>query len=63
MMENDGEEITGDTGTKTFLTPELFLGNQVLGKAADIWATGITFYILAFGKPPFDGKTLDQLKD
>lgn len=48
MMDDDGEEITGETGTKTFLAPELFLGKQVNGKGTDIWAAGITIYMLAF---------------
>jgi [calcium/calmodulin-dependent protein kinase] kinase len=59
MIEGNEEEIMGDMGTKTFLPPEHFLGKQVKGRLADIWASGITFYMLAFGSPPFKGKTLD----
>jgi [calcium/calmodulin-dependent protein kinase] kinase len=49
MIENEDEEIKGETGTKTFLPPEVFEGKIVKGKSADIWAAGITFYLLSFG--------------
>jgi serine/threonine protein kinase len=59
---NDQDEIQGEAGTKSFLTPEHFLGKAVKGQKADIWAAGATFYQLAFGKTPFFAKTLDELK-
>lgn len=61
-LKNDQDEIQGETGTKSFLTPEHFQGKTIKGQKADIWATGVTFYQLAFGKTPFFAKTLDELK-
>jgi serine/threonine protein kinase len=57
--DTEDDEITGDTGTKSFLPPEVLLGKaNIKGKAADIWATGVTFFFLSFGKMPFTGKNL-----
>jgi [calcium/calmodulin-dependent protein kinase] kinase len=53
MMEDNQDEIQGEQGTKSFLTPEHYEGKTVKGKSADIWAIGVTFYLLAFGKQPF----------
>lgn len=45
-----------------FLSPEHFQGKKVKGKAADIWASGITFYKLGVGEMPFKGRNLEDLK-
>ncbi|CAD8118493.1 unnamed protein product [Paramecium sonneborni] len=55
--------IQGDVGTKAFLPPEAFKTSQVKGKPADIWATGITFFILTQGQHPFPAKNVQQLKE
>jgi [calcium/calmodulin-dependent protein kinase] kinase len=61
---HEGEDIVGQTGTKAFLPPEVFAGVGVVkGRSADIWATGITFFMLSFGYPPFFAKTVDKLKE
>lgn len=64
MIESTEKDlIQGEIGTKSFLPPEIYKNNQVKGKPADIWATGITFYMIAVGRSPYNAKTLQQLKE
>src|SRR5690606_35726600 len=46
--------INNTYGTKMFFSPESFTKNKYDGKMCDIWALGITFYIILFGKHPFN---------
>jgi serine/threonine protein kinase len=53
MMQED-DEIEGQQGTPAFFSPELCRGEGgVHGKAVDVWALGVTFYCLKFGRLPF----------
>ncbi|KAM3139239.1 hypothetical protein pb186bvf_008649 [Paramecium bursaria] len=64
MIESTEKDlIQGEIGTKTFLPPEIYKNHQVKGKPADIWATGITLYMIAVGRSPYNAKTLQQLKE
>lgn len=62
-----GEEAnisSGTTGgTPAFRAPEtLVLGQNVYcGKAADVWALGVTLYSLVYGNVPFFGETVPFL--
>ncbi|XP_057381718.2 calcium/calmodulin-dependent protein kinase kinase 2-like [Daphnia carinata] len=53
--EFDGSEdvlLDNTVGTPAFVAPEQLAG-QFYGKAADIWAMGITLYVLIYGILPF----------
>jgi len=54
-------------GTRLFMAPEIVGKNVPLegysGKAADIWAMGVTFYALAFHCLPFYHESLLELYD
>lgn len=46
--------LDNTVGTPAFVAPEQLTG-QFYGKAADIWAMGITLYVLIYGILPFSG--------
>jgi [calcium/calmodulin-dependent protein kinase] kinase len=45
-------------GTPAFLAPEVCAGKNYDGAAVDIWALGVTLYMMLFGTVPFLGNTL-----
>lgn len=47
------EKVSGVTGTQVFMAPEISNTNYD-GKPVDIWALGITVYVLVYGQYPFD---------
>ncbi len=49
------------TGTINYLSPELIKGQMI--KELDEWACGILMYYLLVGRPPFDGKTENEVFD
>ncbi|KAK1827916.1 kinase-like domain-containing protein [Podospora conica] len=57
MFEKDDEMRTAKpAGSPAFLPPELCVAKHgdVSGKAADIWAMGVSLYCLRYGKIPFE---------
>eukprot|EP00759_Apiculatamorpha_spiralis_P013360 PhF_6_TR20010/c0_g1_i8/m.29219/K07359/CAMKK2; calcium/calmodulin-dependent protein kinase kinase 2 len=51
--------VHGLQGTPLFFAPEMIEGtNGFHGKATDVWALGVTWYLLAYGCLPFAGDTL-----
>eukprot|EP01062_Namystynia_karyoxenos_P062908 TRINITY_DN55762_c0_g1_i1.p1 TRINITY_DN55762_c0_g1~~TRINITY_DN55762_c0_g1_i1.p1 ORF type:complete len:1039 (+),score=290.03 TRINITY_DN55762_c0_g1_i1:109-3225(+) len=57
----DDQEIEDTQGTPAFLTPEQVAMQKVPGKMTDLWALGVTVYILCFGKLPYHGDNLQEL--
>ena len=54
---------TQRTGTIMFFAPELFLlDNNVNGFSTDVWALGITIFLMVHGYFPFNGATYNELK-
>ena len=49
------------SGTINYLSPELIRGQMI--KELDEWACGILMYYLLVGRPPFDGKTQEEIFD
>lgn len=62
IVQGKDDNISSDEGTKLFLAPEMWQKNNFNGYPTDIWAVGVTFYMLALGNPPFSGKSLHELK-
>ncbi|KAH9599746.1 Protein kinase domain [Trypanosoma melophagium] len=56
-----GATIQGTKGTMLFIAPELWRGDRSYAKPVDMWALGVTLYILLTGKLPFC--TLDDIMD
>ena len=53
--------INDISGTIIYLSPELIRGQMT--KELDEWACGVLMYYLLVGRPPFDGKTEDEIFD
>jgi serine/threonine protein kinase len=51
-------------GTFHFFSPELFLiGSNIIGDYIDIWALGVTIFVMLYGKFPFNGYNFGEIKD
>ena len=53
-------------GTVRFMAPECFdskPNKEIRGKRVDIWAAGITLFLLLTKEYPFVGKTLSEIRD
>eukprot|EP01038_Epipyxis_sp_PR26KG_P012564 gene12564-16850_t len=61
-----GNTITGQRGTLQYMAPEI-LEKKTYGKAVDMWAFGVIFYILLSGRSPFrheePKKLLNEISD
>jgi calcium/calmodulin-dependent protein kinase kinase 2 len=63
MFTKEDDRLKSSSGTPAFSSPELsYAGfNNVSGKAADIWAMGITLYALIYGYLPFNDQNVLEL--
>jgi serine/threonine protein kinase len=56
--------IVGTRGTVAYMAPELLSATesqQAAGEAVDVWALGITFYVLLYGHLPWQFNTVPEL--
>ena len=67
MFEGENDALRGTAGTMKFYAPEIVrtgIKNKVIhGKQIDVWATGITLYILATGSSPFTATTVMEMQE
>ena len=61
FMAQKKKFINDISGTIIYLSPELIRGQMT--KELDEWACGVLMYYLLVGRPPFDGKTEDEIFD
>ena len=65
MVNNSDDKIRNSAGTFHFMSPEsqktFSFTKGYSGKAADIWALGVTFYAFTFLELPFDNENLDKI--
>jgi [calcium/calmodulin-dependent protein kinase] kinase len=54
-VEDENSLFTDSDGTPAFLPPESCGKQGFRGKPADIWASGITLYLMIYGELPFKG--------
>lgn len=58
----DSEYLDDTEGTPAFTSPEQFTGQPFKGKPADVWACGVSLFIMLFGYVPFlDGSNNDSV--
>ena len=48
-------------GTLVYMAPEVFGGTRQADHRADLYSLGITFYELLVGRPPYSGRTLQDV--
>ena len=58
---DENDESRSTAGTAAFLAPEMLSGQQFSAKMADVWAAGMTLYMMIFGHPAFSAPTLSEL--
>ncbi|CAD2222850.1 Protein tyrosine kinase/Protein kinase domain/Kinase-like, putative [Angomonas deanei] len=56
-----GPQVLGKKGTLLFMAPELWENQKVYGRPIDMWALGVTLYVLLTGKLPF--KNTEDIPD
>jgi serine/threonine protein kinase len=54
LLPEDGE-IKSNAGSEKFFSPEACLGSTYKGRLNDLWACGVTLYMMATGEFPFKG--------
>ncbi|KAH0790971.1 CAMK family protein kinase [Histomonas meleagridis] len=52
-LSSDEDKLSGIVGTSIFMAPEIS-NNMYDPKATDIWALGVTLFVLLFGKYPYN---------
>ncbi|GLT65173.1 hypothetical protein SLA2020_376190 [Shorea laevis] len=59
-FEDDNDELWRYRGTPAFMAPECCLNKVYNGKAADIWAAGVTLHYMVVGCYPFLSDSLPE---
>eukprot|EP00756_Hemistasia_phaeocysticola_P006897 Hpha_TRINITY_DN14041_c0_g1::TRINITY_DN14041_c0_g1_i2::g.43984::m.43984/K07359/CAMKK2; calcium/calmodulin-dependent protein kinase kinase 2 len=57
MFKDDNDTLKKTHGTLTFYSPEMCKESAYSGKAADVWAFGVTVYCFIYCEVPFNGST------
>ena len=55
-----GDSFRNTAGTAAFLAPEMLTGDFFSAKKQDIWACGITLFMMVYGKTPFAAESVTE---
>ena len=61
MMENGTDDIQTSAGSYYYTSPEACLGGTYKGKKSDIWACGVTLYLMVYKQHPFESSVIPEL--
>ncbi|KAL9653637.1 hypothetical protein ABK040_009114 [Willaertia magna] len=61
IVEGDDDLIKTAAGTPAFMSPESIKGDPYSGFKSDIWALGVTLYVILFNSTPFQGESYIQI--
>lgn len=61
LMENGSDMIATTAGSNYFFSPDVCRGTIFKGRKSDIWATGVTLYLMVFKKYPFTSNNIPDL--
>eukprot|EP00735_Rhodelphis_limneticus_P008349 TRINITY_DN2126_c0_g1::TRINITY_DN2126_c0_g1_i1::g.12734::m.12734 TRINITY_DN2126_c0_g1::TRINITY_DN2126_c0_g1_i1::g.12734 ORF type:complete len:408 (+),score=42.20,sp/Q8N5S9/KKCC1_HUMAN/39.33/1e-34,sp/Q8N5S9/KKCC1_HUMAN/31.62/1e-09,Pkinase/PF00069.20/1.9e-14,Pkinase/PF00069.20/1.2e-35,Pkinase_Tyr/PF07714.12/5.6e-29,Kinase-like/PF14531.1/7.2e-08,RIO1/PF01163.17/0.12,APH/PF01636.18/0.21 TRINITY_DN2126_c0_g1_i1:305-1528(+) len=57
----DWDMVSHAAGAPAFLPPETSEGGAMSGRCIDVWATGVTLYVLLYGRCPFNGTNISEI--
>ena len=60
-VESADTDPTQQSGTPSYMAPELFQKQGVYSYASDLWSLGCVLFEMATGKPPFSSNSLKEL--
>ncbi|PSC68038.1 Replication factor C subunit 5 [Micractinium conductrix] len=63
FFERGSDTFERTLGTPAYLAPEICAGEAYHGRAADVWALGVSLYHFIFGELPFKGESVLDLYD
>lgn len=61
VFHSDDDFVRNTAGTASFQAPETLTGKHFSAKLSDVWAAGVTLFMLIYGKTPFSGTNLMQI--
>jgi len=60
-VDSSDTELKQQSGTPSYMAPELFTKQGVYSYASDLWSLGCVLFEMASGKPPFSSSSLKEL--